>query len=178
MLREVNLIGYLPQFVQKYREIQHIMKAENPEYTLVWNSADRVLYNTFIATADEYGISRYEKNLGLFPAENDTLEQRRKNVQIRWMNTLPYTMRSLYAKLVTLCGEKMFTVTLGSYKLEVIVYTGTEDLMKDVEGILYAIVPVNIVVSVIYESPHKGTIYYGGVLHNVDIFTLRERKVR
>lgn len=31
MIREVNLLSFLPEFVQEYREIKHIMNSEQPE---------------------------------------------------------------------------------------------------------------------------------------------------
>lgn len=62
MTREVDLVSYLPPFLAEFKEIAVTLKAENPEFVLVWNAAERVLQNEFIETADEYGISRFEKS--------------------------------------------------------------------------------------------------------------------
>ena len=60
MIRDVDLVDYyLPTFMQKYNEPVAALKAEEPEFLLVWKAADRVLYNHFISTADDYGISRF-----------------------------------------------------------------------------------------------------------------------
>ena len=67
MTREVDLVSYLPPFLAEFKEIAITLEAENPEFVLVWNAAERVLSNEFIETADEYGISRFEKILKILP---------------------------------------------------------------------------------------------------------------
>lgn len=91
MIREVDLVSYLPPFVAEYKETNLTLTAENPEFVLVWEAADRALKNEFIATADEYGIGRFEKILHILPSRDDTLESRRARVQSRWFTSLPYT---------------------------------------------------------------------------------------
>ena len=89
MIRDVDFVDYyLPPFMQKYKEPVAAMKAEEPEFQIVWKAVDRILYNHFISTADEYGISRFEKMLGIYPSSEDTLESRRSRVQSKWFNTV------------------------------------------------------------------------------------------
>jgi hypothetical protein len=68
MIREVDLVSYLPPFIAEYKETNLTLTAENPEFVLVWKAADRTLKNEFIETADEYGISRFEKILHILPS--------------------------------------------------------------------------------------------------------------
>ena len=89
MTKTVDLVSYLPPFMVDFKEISVTLEAENPEFVLVWNAADRVLQNEFIESADEYGISRFEKILNILPSTEDTLESRRARVQARWFNTIP-----------------------------------------------------------------------------------------
>ena len=77
MIRDVNLVQYLPPYMQEYKEPVETLKAENPEFTLEWKAADKVFRNRFISTADEDGIIHYEKILGIRPDINDSLESRR-----------------------------------------------------------------------------------------------------
>ena len=58
MIREVDLVSYLPPFMQSYKEPVAALEAENPEFSLMWSATDRCLRNRFISTADEYGISQ------------------------------------------------------------------------------------------------------------------------
>lgn len=64
--RIVDLVSYLPHFLAEYKEINAALTAENPEFQITWDAAKRVLYNEFIETADEYGISRFENFLKSF----------------------------------------------------------------------------------------------------------------
>ena len=100
MIREVDLVSYLPPFIAEYKETNLTLTAENPEFVLVWKAADRTLKNEFIETADEYGISRFEKILHILPSRDDTLESRRSRVQSRWFTSLPYTWRMLIQKII------------------------------------------------------------------------------
>ena len=60
MVREIDLVSYLPPFMAELKETAVALEAENPEFILVWEAASQVLCNEFIATADEYGIERFE----------------------------------------------------------------------------------------------------------------------
>ena len=95
MIRQVDLVSYLPPFMKAYKEPVAALDAENPEFYLMWSAVDRVLRNRFIETADEYGLSRYEKMLGIYPSAEDTLESRRSRVRSKWFNKIPYTMKTL-----------------------------------------------------------------------------------
>ncbi len=104
MIREVDLVSYLPPFVAEYKETNLTLTAENPEFVLVWEAADRALKNEFIATADEYGIGRFERLLHILPSVSDTLEIRRARVQTKWFTALPYTWRMFMQKMEGICG--------------------------------------------------------------------------
>ena len=124
MIREIDLVSYLPPFIAGFKEISATLEAENPEFLLVWRAADQVLKNEFIETSDEYGISRFEKMLNILPSWEDTLESRRAKVRSQWINVLPYTVRMLLQKLQIICGstdfvlktdfEKSYTLILNS----------------------------------------------------------------
>lgn len=53
MIREVDLVSYLPPFMQSYKEPVAALEAENPEFSLMWSATDRCLRNRFISTAAE-----------------------------------------------------------------------------------------------------------------------------
>lgn len=148
MIREVDLVSYLPPTLQEYKEQKNTLTAENPEFTIVWNAADRVLYNEFISTADEYGIARYEKILGILPFAEDTLESRRVRVQSRWFTAIPYTIKSLVVKLVTLCGDSGFSLEkkFEIYHLEIRTNLELYRQVEELEKLLGAVIPCNIVI--------------------------------
>lgn len=178
MVREVNFVDYyLPPFMQNYKEPVEALKAEEPEFMIIWKAVDRVLYNHFISTADEYGISRYEKMLGIYPASDDTLESRRSRVQSKWFNVLPYTWRVLLQKLKVLCGDTDFRITKNfaeGYTLELTVSLSLSGQVEELDRILSYIIPENIIVMSrnIMNRQINGTIHTASTTVQVSHFTI------
>lgn len=148
MIREVDLVSYLPPFMADFKEVSVTLEAENPEFKIIWDAANQVLYNEFIATADEYGISRFEAILKILPSKEDTLESRRARVQARWFNAIPYTMKALISKLIALCGDNNFTITkqFDFYRLELETHLELYGQVDELEYIINTMLPCNIVV--------------------------------
>lgn len=155
MIREVNLLDYLPPFLHEYKEIKNTLDAENPEFQIAWNAADRLLKNEFIATADEYGIQRFEKLLKILPYKEDTLETRRSRVQARWFNAIPYVWRVLIEKLVDLCGNGNF-ILIGDFDhYRIYLETDLEGFgtTETLDYLLETIIPANMVLDVLNRIP-------------------------
>lgn len=176
MIREVDLVSYLPPFMSEFKEIAVTFEAENPEFMLVWKAADQVLQNEFIETADEYGISRFEKVLNILPSTEDTLESRRARVQTRWLNTIPYTLKAFIAKLVALCGNSNFTIKkdYSSYKVELFTSLELFGQVEELERIIETMIPSNIVVLSENMIPFntKGMTIFGGGICTADFFII------
>lgn len=178
MIREVDLVSYLPSFMENYREPVAALEAENPEFNLVWTAADKVLRNRFIATADEYGISRFEKMLGIYPLVGDTLESRRSRVQSKWFNTIPHTMKALISKLIVLCGDSDFEITKDFlyYRIEIDTSLELFGQVEELENIIKTMIPCNMVV----ESKNKiscdaeGGAFWGSGVCFVESFLLTQ----
>lgn len=155
MIREVHLQDHLPPFMVEYKEINSCLEAENPEFRLAWNAADRTLKNEFIETADEYGISRFEKLLSILPYKNETLEARRAKVFIKWFNMLPYTWRVFLNRLTLICGENNFTIEgdFDHYLIRMETNLEAFGLMETLESLLITMVPCNMVLDVFNKIP-------------------------
>jgi len=174
MTRNVDLVSYLPSFMTEYKEPVLALEAENPEFDLLWVAKDQVLYNRFIETADEYGISRYEAMLGISPTAQDTLESRRSRVRSLWFNTIPYTLKTLIRKLITLCGEGNFEVRNDfevGYNLTVITDLELYGQVEQLEHILDIMTPMNLVVDSqnMFNVSASGGSYIGGQIGWVDV---------
>ena len=148
MIRNVDLVSYLPPIMAEFQEYRATLEAENPEFVLVWNATDQVLQNEFIATADEYGISRFEQILNILPSKEDTLESRRSRVQTRWFNTIPYTLKALLGKLIALCGENNFTVVKDYDHYKISIFTDFElfGQAEELDFTLDTMIPCNMIV--------------------------------
>lgn len=156
MTRNVELVSYLPPFLTEYKELNKALQAEDPEFMLLWQSADRVIKNEFIDTADEYGISRFEKLLKIKPDDDAGLEDRRFAVKMRWSNDIPHTLKGLKVKLDALWGEGKYSINtdrLDNYELTI---TAVYDLycqIQELEQMIRDFFPANIVVYRFYTIP-------------------------
>lgn len=148
MIRNVDLVSYLPPIMAEFQEYRATLEAENPEFVIIWNATDQVLQNEFIATADEYGISRFEQILNILPSKEDTLESRRSRVQTRWFNTIPYTLKALLSKLIALCGENNFTVVKDYDHYKISIFTDLElfGQAEELDFTLDTMIPCNMIV--------------------------------
>lgn len=177
MIREVDLVSYLPPFMQSYKEPVAALEAENPEFSLMWSATDRCMRNRFISTADEYGISRFEKMLKIYPTADDTLESRRSRVQSKWFNTIPYTWKVLLQKLLVLCGGSDFEVT-GDFKTGYTLYIDTDlelyGQVEELENIINTMIPENLVVVSKNSIPCniKGAVLFGGGIVQTEMLNI------
>lgn len=179
MVREVDLVSYLPPFLAEYQETRLTLEAENPEFNLAWKAAHRVLKNEFIVTADEYGISRFETVLGIHPDPGDGLEDRRARLLYRWYTSYPYTWRMLLQKLASIPGAAgMYSISHNfcrGYEVFVDMYTDSGGIGSEVEYTLDFMLPANIIAWVTYEIPEgNAVVYAGGMLEEADILELRD----
>lgn len=169
MIRNVDLVSYLPPFLAEYDTLTRTLEAENPEFRIVWDAANRVLYNAFIETADEYGISRFEKLLKIYPSKDDTLESRRLRVQVRWFDELPYTLITLLEKLIMLCGKDNFTLEHNfstGYTLIFSTCLTMPGQVDELDNIFKVMLPCNIIVKSSNKIPCTATghFFIGGGL--------------
>lgn len=156
MIRETDLVSYLPPFLAEYREINEALSAEDPEFGLVWKAADKALKNEFIATADEYGISRFEKMLGIFPMPGESTETRRQRVQLKWLAMLPYTLPRLRETLEAVLGPGGFLLDppgAETYCMRLVILNQADEIYFSVAEMLREWVPANIV----YDLESRGT---------------------
>lgn len=179
MIRDVDLISYLPAFMQVYREPAAALAAENPEFRAVWEAADRLLRNRFISTADGYGLGRLEKILGLSPSDGDSLDLRRSRIQNRWNNQVPATLKALAFRLTEMLGgEHNFSLCPdfdNAYGLLLVVYSTDDKSDVELRYLLESVVPMNIAVEIVYESVTDGlSICCGVIMEQADIVELKQ----
>lgn len=149
-MNNVNLAEYLPPFLREYKEIKAITEAENPEFARLYAEAEKVLRNEFIDTADEEGMARFEKLLGILPSKDDTLESRRARVYSRWFTELPYTLKMFVGRLAQMSGGTEFSVTEDYEHYRVRVETCFElfGQVDELERLVELMFPCNIIADV------------------------------
>ena len=146
MVRDVDLIKYLPLFVAEYEEIQEITQSENPEFRLAIKKVSQAKENQFIISADEEGISRFERLLGIRPKDKTNLEDRRREILARWNDVSVYTYKGLILRLNQLLGVGNYEIypKFDDYELE-IGFKINKNLDYDYyAGYLRKIIPANL----------------------------------
>lgn len=177
MIREVDLVSYLPEFMKNYREPVAALQAMDPEFILLWKGTDKVFYNRFLSTADEDGLSRYEEMMGIYPSEEDTLESRRLRVQTKWFNSVPYTMKAFIQRLEALCGAGNFEIS-GDFEngYTMRIDTNLEDYggVEQLEYLIGLIIPANIFVESYnhIKCSAEGLLGMGGGTCTVEEYTV------
>ena len=142
----VDLLSYLPDFMQEYREIRWIMESEEPELRLLWELLRKVFNNQFIQYCDGDGISKFEEMLGLHRYENDTLEIRIFRVLTYWNDQIPYTWRVLVNRMDQLCGTGNYELRPNFNAYELGITTKFDDAKKydELNNMLKTILPANL----------------------------------
>ena len=156
MAKEVNLLSYWLPILRNLKEFKEIAKAEEPEIILLLLECDRTLNNMFIETADEYGISKFEEMMGIYPEEGATLDTRRFAVLVKWSDKLPYTEETLKNLLEVLCGADGYTLKTdyANYELTVKLSLSNEDNVEEVKELLDRVAPANLVQKVLLFNTH------------------------
>ena len=148
-----NLIEYLPPVLQDYKELKAIMYTEQPEFEFIWDAKDLALINMFIIEANEYGIARWEKILGIAATQKDNLEQRRTRILARINEKLPYSVRVLHRLMKEICGDAgTISVDHAQKKISASVKNADRGTYMDVREMLERVVPVNMLIDVLAEQ--------------------------
>ncbi|MEG2050881.1 MAG: putative phage tail protein [Oscillospiraceae bacterium] len=171
MLREVNLIQHLPQYMQSFKEIQAIMSAENPEVQTLENETEVIKNNQFIVSCDATGISKFENILHIIPSSADTLEARVSRVLARWNDSIPYTYQNLINKLDSFCGKGNYTLVLKPdlYRIEITARLPLSGQVQELEKLCANIIPANleVVISNALSFEALGTVYTASTLIDI-----------
>lgn len=147
--REIDLNNYLPEFLSDYREFKAVTGAENPEFRELRGAVQAAREAGFIRFCSERYLARFEKLLGIFPAEGETISERRRRVLLHWNESPPYTVAALRNKLALICGEGDFflSVDCEGYSLDVMLDVFSYSVLLEIERLLRRIVPANIVIN-------------------------------
>lgn len=163
--RDVDLIKYLPPFIAEYKDIKNIMHTEDPEFRFLLERLERIKNNQFIDDCDEKGIERFEKLLKIKPQKNDTLESRKLRISVKWNDIQPYTWKMFLKKMHSLYGDKFVVQEdFKHYKLSIITHFEAYGQLKEVEQIIFDIMPANI------DTNIKNTLNYS-IKTNVNIWS-------
>lgn len=164
------LIDYHPMVVGQIREIKEICGAEQPEFDGIHREVDRLLANRFISRADEHGIERFERELGIVPSPKQKLEERRIAVLIK-AGKRNLGFKDVVNLMRNFAQELDLVPDYDREELNVIIGESAENA-GDVYDTLDELIPLNIL---IYFSLIKaGYVRYGTVWQDDEVLELKE----
>lgn len=168
MIEHKPLIEYLPEFLAEYREYKRYFEALQAEDDSLLTLIDRALQDTFISEVDLDGIRRWEKMLGIIPNVEETLEDRRANIQFRMSGRRPFTLRMLSRILDTMLGAGEYTSEMtGPFDLRVRVALTSKYQLGAVNTLIRKLVPANVrlVVELMYHQQQE----YNGIYTHAEM---------
>lgn len=147
-IREVKIEEYWPLIVKETEEFGQIAVAENPEFNILAGHVYDVLKDSFIKEATEYGVSRWEKMLGLGVEDGATLDERKVAILTHLTVKLPYTWRVLKQMLTALLGEEKFEISLDNdtQTLTIGLASTVESMREKIDELCARVVPQNLVI--------------------------------
>lgn len=139
--------------------------SESLEFDFVAKRILKIYADKFILQASEYGISRYERILGIEPGKNESLEERRKRVYLLWNKKIRWTHRTFLKWLDVYLGKDNYKLSLDydKYGIEIDVtikeslYFDLDDLQRQVRDII----PANLTQFIRIKFIRDQKIFYG-----------------
>lgn len=167
--RTVDLWKYLPGFLKKFREMDKLLLAEEPEFQELVHGQLEMMDNMFILTATDTGLKKFENILHLYPNPDDTIESRRNNVMVHWYSKDVYTLKTLMNRLSMLQGNDNIQIDwdeTDNFLLHIITRLELKGQVDTLAQIIEMMLPANIAYNSVnrIEFNETFTIFYGAGL--------------
>lgn len=175
------MIDYLPPILREISEFQAINNANEPEIKAAWDALARVMANQFIDSADELGVTKWEKQLKLFPKGTDTMDARKARIKAIWNRELPYTITWLRNWLAGICGPDGHDESIDGYIIDVrLDYNAlpqANDLAREILEMLGNVSPQNMLFRLTASLQSSGYIAHGAAAEMSQDFEIWPRIV-
>ena len=148
-IRKVQIEKYWPLIVKNIEEFGQIAVAENEEFNRITKCIYDALSDCFILEATEYGVSRWEKMLGIVPAKDSTLDDRKATILSYLSVKIPYTLPVLRQMLTAILGDGNFEMSLDNDTQTLIIGFGLSTIhskIDSVNSLIERVLPQNLAV--------------------------------
>lgn len=136
------ILNHYPPVIKQIKDIQQIAKAEDIEFTKLNTSITEVIRNMFVFTADETGVKRFEKLLGITPKVAQSLDDRKIYI-ISMMNRRKMSLEELTAMLSNYSEGIRLINDMSNFEMIVEINTDAGSL-ETINSIIDEILPLNI----------------------------------
>lgn len=161
-----------PEAVLFIEDVRLSIEAGDKVGGIFERAMDEIDNNIAICTAEESGIARREKILGIQPLDTATLEERRLEVLLKWFSVPPYTERALRRRLDASLGADnyIFTVDLDAKTIFCKIYWSRVPygirMQESVTDMFEEMIPLDYLIDVAlydrFNPPH--TVYSAGAV--------------
>ena len=168
----MRLKKYLPEFISSIEEFQQLDATVSVEINELRYKLLQLQDNQFIETADDEGLSRYEKMLGI-PYSED-VATRRFNILNKYNSTIPFTLTWLTNMLNTTLGKGNFLLDMNykEYTLTISVLASKEHLIETLYNDLRKKIPCNLVLNITTLAPVEADSYVGVYIRTADTINM------
>ena len=143
--------SYLPELFDEVLEINVIDHCVNVQVDNLSNRIKDAINNKFVATANEEGLLRWEKILGVNSPLNSSITARREALKARLMTKPPINLTTLRSVIEAYMGVKV-DIDIQNYMVTVW-YRG-EIRVADLSPLyatVYEMIPANLVLEILYR---------------------------
>ena len=164
----MRLKKYLPEFISSIKEFQQLDATVSVEINELRDKLLQLQDNQFIESADDEGLSRYEKMLSI-PYSED-VATRRFNILNKYNSTIPFTMMWLTNTLNTTLGKGNFLLDMNfnKYTLTISVVSSKEHLISSLYKDLRKKIPCNLILNITTLEPIEVNKYMGIYIRTAD----------
>ena len=168
----MRLKKYLPEFISNIKEFQQLDAAVSVEINKLRDKLLQLQDNQFIETANDEGLSRYEKMLSIPYAED--VATRRFNILNKYNSTIPFTLTWLTNMLNTTLGKGNFLLDMNynQYTLTISVLALKEHLIETLYKDLRKKIPCNLVLNITTLAPVEVDSYEGVYIRTADTINI------
>lgn len=171
-----NLLDYLPVYLKEYKILSNILKTQTIYLEDMEKDLLFLIENSFVITASEEGVDRFEKMLSIKPFSSDTLEVRKQRILNKLGAKLPYTLETLKEKIEAVIGQNYeVCINYESFCFSIISTVDQLEKGKLIEEILDEYIPANILISSITNFFYEiyMNIYYRNVFTHTKKYKIR-----
>ena len=129
------------------KSAEAIYNAYDIQFKILETKSENIFFNTFVITANEIGLAKFERILKIIPDINDTLDFRRGRIINRLSQQSPFTEVWLRQTLANIFGENNYIVNVDveNYVVYIDVLTKTGNLFEQTMLDMRQIIPANMI---------------------------------
>lgn len=136
------ILNHYPPVIKQIKEMQQIAKSEDIEFSKLKIETEKVLRNMFVFTADETGVQRFEKMLGIKPKAVQSLDDRKIYI-ISMMNRRKMSLSELTEMLSNYSEGIKILNDISNMEMIIEINTDAGSL-ETLNNIIDEILPMNI----------------------------------